>query len=243
MTNAFPEAVDTDLPDEEILEHELKFTVPIQCASSVLDWMRRVCVPDPAYPRGIVSSIYYDTPAGAYLFEKLNSDYLKTKIRLRWYGNPEDPSRDGFAFLEGKYRIGNCRDKAHLEMPFKGSWVAGLSLDDPQLRTIPQRLRQAGYPADPAIVPWLLIRYERFRFIDPASGVRVSLDRDISAPAWNRLVMRPAAPAHLPIAVAEIKGRTDGLPPALYGLIARGGRKAAFSKVTSCYLQMMRVAV
>ncbi len=244
MTNALAETADSrPLPDDDILEHELKFIVPIQCASSVLDWLKRVCAPDPVYPRGIVSSIYYDTPSGASLFEKLNSDYLKTKIRLRWYRDPTDPTRDSFAFLEGKYRVGNCRDKAHLEMPFTGSWVASLPLDDPRLRLIPQRLRTAGYPVDPAVVPWMLVRYERFRFIEPASGVRVSFDQHISAPAWNRQAMRPAAPARLPVAVAEIKGKTDSLPPALYGLIARGGRKAAFSKLTGCYLQMLRVSV
>ena len=243
-TSQLAEIAESPLPPgSDILEHELKFTVPIQCAGSVLDWLLRVCKPDPGFPRGIVSSIYYDTPAGAYIFEKLNSDYLKTKIRLRWYTDPTNPRVDGVAFLEGKYRVGRCREKVHLQTSFPGAWVSSLPLHDPRLRAIPHRLRTEGYPVDPGVVPLIMVRYERFRFIEPVSGARVSLDRDICAPAWNRLVFRPAAPAHLQMAVAEVKGRVDSLPPVLYGLITRGGRKAAFSKLTACYLQMLRVSV
>lgn len=107
-------------PDRELedFERELKFTVPGLCVPAVLQWLRAVCDPDPAFPHGIISSIYYDTRDGRYLAEKVNSDYLKTKIRLRWYRDPDDASVDGPAFLEAKYRIGARREKMHLAMPF-----------------------------------------------------------------------------------------------------------------------------
>ena len=40
---------------------------------------------DGAYSSNIVSSLYYDTRDRRGLYEKLNSDFLKLKVRLRWY--------------------------------------------------------------------------------------------------------------------------------------------------------------
>ena len=48
-----------------------------------------VCRRDPEFPAAVVWTIYYDTPAFASLGEKINSDYLKRKIRVRWYSDLE----------------------------------------------------------------------------------------------------------------------------------------------------------
>src|SRR5690606_22911495 len=70
---------------QDAVEHELKFTVPVSSTAAVLAWLRGACTPDPKFPCGRVSRIYNDTPDPRSLREKLNSDYLKTKVRLRWY--------------------------------------------------------------------------------------------------------------------------------------------------------------
>lgn len=231
-------------PDRGIedFERELKFTVPEICVPGVLQWLRAVCDPDQAFPHGIVTSIYYDTRDGRYLAEKLNSDYLKTKIRLRWYRDPDDPSVDGPAFLEAKYRIGARREKMHVAMPFSGSWVASLPLTDSRLLALPRRVREEGYPVEASVVPFVTIQYERHRFIDRQSGLRVSLDTDIRVTAINPMVLRPGRAIRLPIAIAEIKGDFNDVPPSLLGLMALGARKASISKLSACYQWMMRAS-
>lgn len=80
------------LPDSS---YELKFAIDDRQATTVRGWLRSICPQDPAFPRGIVNSIYYDTPALQHLHEKINSDYFKTKIRLRWYSVAGRPSLAG----------------------------------------------------------------------------------------------------------------------------------------------------
>ena len=64
---------------------ELKFTIDGRNVTAVRRWLSSICRPDPLFPRGVVNSIYFDTPELHHLREKINSDYLKTKVRLRWY--------------------------------------------------------------------------------------------------------------------------------------------------------------
>lgn len=71
------------LPEQ--FSHELKYVFPNRRAVSILNWLKARCRSDSDYPAAVVSSIYYDTVDWRSLAEKNNSDYLKTKIRLRWY--------------------------------------------------------------------------------------------------------------------------------------------------------------
>jgi hypothetical protein len=48
-------------------------------------WLEHACLPDPLFPEGTVTSIYYDTAALTSYDEKRQGDFLKTKCRLRWY--------------------------------------------------------------------------------------------------------------------------------------------------------------
>ncbi len=69
-------------------ERELKFTLPQGRAPLVRSWLDRICRRDPEFPAAVVWTIYYDTPGLISLSEKINSDYLKRKIRVRWYSDP-----------------------------------------------------------------------------------------------------------------------------------------------------------
>ena len=68
-------------------ERELKFTLPAARAHLARRWLERCCRRDPEFPAAVVWTIYYDTPALLSLGEKINSDYLKRKIRVRWYSD------------------------------------------------------------------------------------------------------------------------------------------------------------
>ena len=225
----------------DAVEHELKFTLPVSSTAAVLTWLRGACIPDPRFPYGRVSSIYYDTPDLRSLREKLNSDYLKTKVRLRWYSTLDGEST-GRAMLESKRRIGARREKTRLETELTGAVVADMPLDDPRLELLPRRLWAAGV-ITPAMRPVLTVQYDRFRFVDRASGTRVSLDCAICCPATSRRVTTAPNPRPLDLAVLEVKGRTPMLPVSLQPLTALGARRASFSKYFACYRHVTRQRV
>ena len=62
------------------------------------------------------------------LSEKIDSDYLKTKVRVRWYG-PGD-SRASTVFAEVKHRIGNRRDKVRVMLDVTAAELARWPLWD-----------------------------------------------------------------------------------------------------------------
>ena len=212
---------------------ELKFTIDGRNITAVRRWLTSICQPDPLFPRGVVNSIYFDTPDLHHLREKINSDYLKTKVRLRWYeggGRPAERS-----FLEAKLRVGARRRKVRLETAFSGTWLTRTALHDQALRRIPQELRPLGVPVPSQLRPVLRIRYTRDRFVDPLAGVRISLDAEISAPAVNRELLSVPNPLPLDTAVVEVKGQARELPTVIRSLTDLGGRKRSFCKYRACY--------
>ena len=64
---------------------ETKYVFHRASAPKIICWLKGRVRPDKEYPAGIISSIYYDSRGWDFLNEKINSDYLKSKVRLRWY--------------------------------------------------------------------------------------------------------------------------------------------------------------
>ncbi len=225
----------------EDLERELKFVLPAGRAGAALAWLGTICRPDPGHPRAFVWTVYYDTPSGRSLGEKIDSDYLKMKLRVRWYGREGEPA-SGPVFAEAKYRVGSRRDKVRVVLPVDASAVSGLRLDDPLFASFPGALGQAGVLAGPEWGPVLRLRYERSRFIEPATSARVSLDRDITPEAVNtrRLTSLHAGP--LGICVLEVKGSSDTLPRSLTPLLHLGARQGSLSKYAAVYEHVRRIA-
>jgi len=219
------------------LDNELKFVIDGRQAAVVHRWLASVCRPDPVFPTGTVLTIYYDTPEFDFLREKVNSDYLKTKVRLRWYENPLDA--DARSFLEGKFRIGTRRTKVRAETPYAGAWLARTPLNDQALRQIPAALRASGILVPSSLRPVLLVRYTRRRFVDPISGTRISLDTSISVPRVNLEVLPVPNPLPLSVAIVEVKGPVTGLPAVLRHLHRMGGRRVSFSKYLACYAHVL----
>ena len=213
--------------------HELKFTGARWRTKVVRRWLHHVCVPDGDFPEGTIYTVYYDTPALDCLGEKLDSDYLKTKIRLRWYrvGGRFSSS----AYIEVKSRCGSRRGKARVSVPLQRSWSTTGILDVPSIRAAPRHLRSAGIAVPGDYRPVLLVRYRRYRFVEPLTGARCSLDQDICVPAasYDQGLTRSTLP--LPTTVFELKGRSDRLPEPLGALTTLGFRKSSFSKYAACY--------
>jgi hypothetical protein len=227
-------------PAPSLGERELKFTLPADRAHIVRRRLESLCRRDPKFPSAIVWTIYYDTPALTSLGEKINSDYLKRKIRVRWYSDLEGRV-SGPAFVEAKLRVGTRRSKERARLPYPAEELATWNLQDPRLLSFPLLLRDKGILGQESWQPLMLIRYRRDRFIEPTSGSRVSLDTDISAAAANRKFVSAADLSPLATAVFEVKGASDTLPIALRSVLALGLHKRSFSKFLVVYAHMTRL--
>jgi hypothetical protein len=220
-------------------ERELKFAFPAGLAHLARRRLESVCRRDPKFPAAVVWTIYYDTPALASLGEKINSDYLKRKIRVRWYSDLEGDV-SGPAFVEAKLRVGTQRSKVRAQLPYPATEIAGWELQDPRLLSFPLLLREQGILHQESWQPMMLIRYRRDRFIEALTDSRVSLDTDISASAANPRFFSAPERSPLATAVLEVKGVGDELPAALRSLLALGLHKRSFSKFLAVHAHMTR---
>lgn len=207
----------------------------------VLGFLRYALAPDPNFSAGLISSIYYDTPALDLYHEKRASTYLKTKIRVRWYGLAA--AANGFVncYLEVKTKIGGSRRKERVPMKLPAAVLANSDLSNPQLAHVTDILHTLGRSYSGAIAPMLLVQYERQRLVDPASGLRVAVDVNIRCPAVNRRFIPATPPALLDVCVLEIKG-SEREPPQWLEPIRQHVRRDSFSKYASCFEHLLQPA-
>jgi hypothetical protein len=88
--------------------------------AKLLHWLKSLCQVDGQFPTAIVHSVYFDTRDWQLLRDKLESNFIKHKVRLRWYSDPATGSIDQTAFLEVKRRVGSQREKRRLPFPLSG---------------------------------------------------------------------------------------------------------------------------
>ncbi len=222
-------------------DHEIKFVFENSRVSILIKWLELRCIPDPEFPTGRVSSIYYDTLNWQFLNEKMNSDYLKTKIRIRWYENIEGGKQGERSFLEAKYKIGASRKKQRLKTDLSGKWLSKIQLNDPELTQIPFLLCSLGVKIPSLLFPAFQISYNRFRFVEPVTRSRLCVDYDIGVPRTNWQMMPKINPIKLKNGVFEIKGPITELPDVLGQMTALGCRKESFSKYGSCYMKLIQI--
>jgi hypothetical protein len=220
-------------------EHELKFVLADQRVPAVLHWLRHVCRPDAKFPQNRVFTIYYDTSARTFMREKLNSDYLKTKVRVRWY-LPITPPAAANAWLEIKQKTGAQRRKFRLPLPYAGDLLATLPLEHPLLRgEIPKLLSTHGMSSATDLTPMFLSHYERHRFVEPLQRVNVCVDSSLAITKVNRQLFPGAPFMRSHPAVIEVKGATTRLPATLTQLLQMGCVRTTFSKYYFCYQQLL----
>jgi len=221
-------------------EHKLVAEVPREEFGSA--WLSHVCDPDPRYARGTVSSIYYDTLCLASYEEKVNGDFLKSKVRLRWYDTPERPeSGHADAFLELKVRAGSGRHKTRSSLRLSREWLRDVELDDEGLRSLLDRHRadlMATMRAD--VYPVVAVTYDRCRFVCPVSGARVSLDANIRVTKVNPALLVSVCAPRIGAVVIEIKDAQLDEVPWLGPLHRAGFASRSFSKYGECMAKIMQ---
>jgi hypothetical protein len=221
-------------------EHEIKLVTPAARADLVTAWLAGRCRPDPRHPRSLVTSIYFDNRAALLLRAKLNSDFIKHKVRVRWYADPDTGVVEEPAFLEIKRKIGGRRFKRRIALRPGSAALAAGRPPASRLRALLACLRAEGHWAEADLQPFLRIAFRRRRFLDPDSGSRVSLDRDIRADCINPGLLPQRHPAPLAHAVIEVKGARGVLPASLMPLRALGCVPASFSKYARAYQKVAR---
>ena len=222
-------------------QREWKYVFANRRARLLGDWLETRCRPDPLFAAGRITSIYFDTPEGSLLDEKLNSDYLKTKVRLRWYGDWITGAPAGGVFLEVKQRIGSTRRKFRRVLDWAAEELEAMPLEDPRLLAIPRLAMEAGFFFVRPLRPAICLAYRRRRYLEPETGTRICLDQDI-APVRIHGERGGVARQPIPEGVFEVKGTAEQLPAALQPLMALGCRRQSFSKYERCMEQRIPAA-
>ena len=219
-------------------QFETKYVFNNFTTAKVISWLSSRCGQDPGFPCGIVSSTYFDTRNWKYLNEKVNSDYLKTKVRLRRYYCLDGNKQGDKSFLEIKFRTGSKRKKIRIERDY--DWLLNTPLESLDFMSVSDALIKEGIFLRDMIFPVFQIQYKRRRFIDPVTGMRLSVDYDIHVPRINRMMVKKTNPFTLDHSVFEVKGNDFVLPDNLQQLTAFGCRKQSFSKFYACYNNLMQ---
>ena len=202
---------------------ERKYPLPEPKAALLAAWLDARLPRDPQYPEGVITSCYFDSPMLDAYQQSADGEFVKRKLRLRWYGDPPDPYAG--VWLELKARDGVRSAKQRIRFPLRGT-PNRLGLAIPDRAELSSRLRELGVHDANLLEPIALTRYRRIRWQSSDAALRASLDTDLRA-------AHPAgAPIWLPVpngAVLELKSAAE-LPPQLSQLQRLGLRRTAHSK-------------
>jgi len=216
---------------------ERKFVGGMDQVSFALAWLEHVCAPADSYADEVIHSIYYDTPRLQCYYEKVNGDFLKTKVRLRWYEEEEDGS--GEVYLEVKRKTGGSRGKTRARLDVDRPWLISAELCDPAFVDLLRAQADVCELGPVGLAPSLHIGYRRRRFACPASGAGVAIDTDIGVRRINGGLIPGIGCATIPSIVLEVKGDRRGDIPWIGRLYDAGFRSRSFSKYGECVSRLI----
>jgi VTC domain-containing protein len=220
--------------DEDAGIIEQKFLFDGFKSALLLDWLEFHAVRDREFYFSPILSLYYDTPELRFYQEVCNGDYLKTKVRLRWYQRQFPAEQETVdCFLEIKGKSGARRYKRRQQLALGASSLTGDLFSRNAILGVPEALPEIRLVAGGILVPVLIVEYERFRFFDPRSGSRIALDVGIGCRRANAAYLPGVPPVRLGSGVLEVKGALDTLPEWLRPIQGHL-RKQSFSKYAHC---------
>jgi hypothetical protein len=215
---------------------ERKFYVAPKQVMLAYGVLRHVCRADSAYPSGLVNSLYFDTVDLDEHERSTSGDFRKDKVRIRWYG--EDDGREGkrtiFLELKSKQGFAGTKRRLSIEVPAELLTMPHLARGIVSKSLLRDTLAAFGYFPTASLWPVVKITYRRYRFTDPLSGQRVSLDSRIRSTIVTRMTGNGERDLELPGAVIEIKGTSVELPVSLKGLGLLDVDWSRFSKYSAC---------
>lgn len=213
-----------------MLINERKFTTNSNAKDIALAYLKHVCINDPIFPYGIVTSIYFDTIDLKSYQEKINGDFLKSKLRLRWYDSSKNDENIN-VFIEFKNKIGSARDKSRFKINIsKTNFSKIIKSNHTLTEFINNELQQNDISLPSNIFALIQISYKRNRFICPFTKANVCLDYDIQAKNIYLNHQCEINEAHFNSIVMEIKDSSIKHIPWLNKLVDLDFRNQNFSK-------------
>ena len=125
----------------------------------------------------MINNIYFDTPGFDFFYDNVNGDYIRKKIRIRWYD--ETFAHQKKLTLEYKLKNGLMGDK--ISYPLTNIYT-GEGFEIRQMRN-EIKINQLVIPVENELLtnfPTLLSRYVREYFISDDNKCRITLDKDLS---------------------------------------------------------------
>ena len=211
---------------------ERKFVGGLESEGIALSWLRHVCVPAPSYSDEIIHSVYFDTPQMTCFYEKIDGDFKKTKVRLRWYEDGNE--KEGKAFLEVKRKFGGSREKVRKEVSLDREWLINADLSDHGFMNILRENADIGEMLPCGLFPSIEICYRRYRFICPETMIGVSLDTAIGFNRVNSFLIPGISCGSISSVVIELKGENRDDLSWLNKIHQVGFRSDSFSKYGEC---------
>jgi hypothetical protein len=215
---------------------ERKFAIQPRNIGFALAFIRQVCRPDRQYPKNRITSLYFDTSDFDEYIRSASGEYKKDKIRIRWYDDPADYAGPIPVYLELKSREGfaSSKQREKFDIPAerlrRENLVSGI-LDK---TTLMNTLAGFGHFRENPLIPTIEISYLRYRFTEMQTGVRVSLDYNITASAVATELGRREREIRVPGGVIEVKGPKLELPVTLRRMGVLDTDWSRFSKYGLC---------
>ncbi len=215
---------------------ERKFFVLPRNIGFAHTFLRQVCRPDREYPKNRVSSLYFDDDDLDQYMRSASGDFRKDKVRIRWYDAVPDHHTTVPVFLELKSRQGFASSKQRQRLMITSQQLQpanlGKGIIDKTL--LMETLARFGHFPESPLRPIIVISYQRHRFNEMQTGVRVSFDYDISASVIAPQLGRRERKIRLAGGVIEVKGPTLELPVTLRRMRLLDTDWSRFSKYGYC---------
>jgi hypothetical protein len=235
---------------------EQKFFIPPRRQALALALLQRTCRPDPLHPTDQVNSLYFDTFDLDQHQRSDGGDFAKDKVRIRWYGREHDPharsSGDAPAggdggcsrsarsaavsvWLELKSRRGfaSTKQRSNLIVPAEALSFGALARGVVPSRTLTEVIAGFGFFPRGHLRPVVAISYRRYRFVEPRTGFRISIDSRIRSSMVMSGLGIGERGLELPGAVVEVKGPVFDVPLVLRPLAEIGSSWTRYSKYSS----------
>ncbi len=227
---------------------EQKFFILPSRESLVFALLRRTCREDPEYSVGQVNSLYFDTSDLDQHERSDAGEYAKDKIRIRWYGEEYDPHRttsgaEGTVtadravkvWLELKSRRAFASTKQRVPLGVPAAALAWSALPQGIVppATLVRTMADFGFFARRRLCPIIVVSYWRYRFVEPQTGFRISLDYHIRSSMVMPGIGYGERGLELPGAILEVKGPVFDVPPSLRQIAEIGASWTRYSKYSS----------
>lgn len=218
-------------------DFETKFVALNGNALKARQWLDLNFERDPKFPETVISSVYFDTKDLKLLDEKVESDHVKSKFRIRWYEDLNEHLPSDVCFYEFKHKVGDDRFKKRIKA---NNIFAGLPLTNSSFQGALNELRLFENGMLSHVYPSFNVSYTRYRYWIPGTEIRLCIDYNIHVRSVNHnLIMKPIKNRNLSQCVFELKGETGVLPEKLYFLEELGFQKNSFSKYERCYFELL----